>query len=368
MTNRAILSLASVCLLSACATATRFNDAMEGAVKTTKSAGDVIDAAEKDLIRAHAIGAVEYTLGVGVTLEDLTCRPRPGVSATAESLKVFSDATDLVAKVAKKPDDTTYAGYIAKLKADREAAKAPQGAEEAMQLKAKEAEAAVRRCSETFQADTSAEPKLGPAKSVGTTDANALAIIGALDKVFKTLLSAIEAAERDAAVKATVEAVIPPMEEARDRLKKKYDGGDYGPVVRFNAAPAEIVEMNRTVLGGAITLERWYVARKINVLWVRLETSCRSDKAKKAKTEGMDCLADHAVRADVDALVEAIYAYRGLAPLDSKKILEKLDKSIVDAKNSKAVKTADLLEGIATVAGSLSDISDAWEKYKKAKE
>lgn len=362
--------LAAALSLGGCATSSNFADAMEGGVKSTKNASQIVDNAQRDFIHAQALGAVDRGGAPEPTIEILTCYPVAGLSAAGSNLAVFSDGTDLVAKVAKKPDDITYGGYIAALKADRQAVKDANDGD-LLKVKGDAIKAAQRRCELALIEDLRADSQLKlPAAQL--RGANVIAVILGLDKVFKTLLSDIESAEREAAVRASVNAIIPRMEDAKKELASTYNAS-FGPVVQLaqgfppgvtkqvdKEEVTSIHDMNGTVLGATITMERWYVAHTIEAIHTQLAT-CRASK------KSLDCLADPQVRANLDAMTNAIATYRALAQVDSKKLLIKLENAIADARKASDTKLPGLLEAISTVANAFSDLADAVDKYKKAK-
>jgi hypothetical protein len=69
------------------------------------------------------------------------------VELTAKELGAYADAVNAVGKVAEKPKDATYAGYLAQFKKDREAIDAASKTpEEASEKDAKETAEAQARC------------------------------------------------------------------------------------------------------------------------------------------------------------------------------------------------------------------------------
>ncbi len=363
-----------VTMCAGCATADKFSHSLEGAVKTAQGSSTAVEVAQRDIVRLQVLGVVNIAAAAGPfakplaeadLMEGVACTPLAGPDNVHAALGAFSDSTDLVAKVAKKPDDTSFAGLLAQIKADQLAIK---NASKVQSKTAAEDEASAdMRCRVALRTDL-ASKDIASIQIGNAHAADPFTIVTTVVGVATSIATQIEALKRDEAVKKTVEAVIPVLESARDALAQPITA-KFGPIVTLSPpdtkvdAEKSIIDnlkaMNSTALGATVTLDRWYEARQIQVLWQDL-------RANTPVCPQMVCLADPRARTNLDALVEAIYAYRGLAAVNSDATLKTLTTAIDNAKNSASTSAAEVLDSLGTVAGALSDVSDAVEKAKTA--
>jgi len=360
-----MIALACATAFSGCATQGNYKRATANIDTNIKNLTQVTDDAAKDALRATVIGATNAV----PDKQSIVCVGQRGPHSTSIALEVFPDAIEAVLKVGEKIDDTSYAGYLRQLKKYQAAINA------AKQSKNKNPDGSVKpsdnidqkafdRCTSLFKDDNSV-PQLTGIPADEEKGMTALAAIPLVDAIAKAVLGAVDKLKQGQAVKVTVDATIPPMEEAYAYLNSE-PKSDFGPAVTYppnlkedkkNEHPA--LEMNRSILGKTITIRRWFAAKRASVLFDKLG-ECRKEKK-------LNCLSEASTRRDIDDFVEAVYTFRVLAAIDVPDVLEKLDASIKTAKNSTKPTAADALDALVEIADALGGITDAYGKYESAK-
>ena len=354
-----VITVLGCLFVSACSTTTDFTRALDDPVKTSTQAATLADAADKDVLKATAVGWVDGKLP---EMPELVCKPWAGPSAASNDLAVFGDALDTVKRVGEKPDDTSYAGYLRQFRENADNLVAAKAFEQIQQVARGKSVAAQNRCLALFNADVSARP---PLKSKPAPKGAALpaifGIVVALDGLVKTVLAQAENIQRQAAVRATIQNLIPQMSAAKKELAGAPTAA-FGPLVQFpQSASPEALAMNESVLGAAITVHRWFVAQTIDAEWMELK-ACRDAR-------GVACFGQRSIQATIDDLASNVDLYRSLARIDADKILKDLGSAIDGAQKSLDSRNpASWLDALVALSDALTSISDANATFKKAKE
>lgn len=343
--------------LAGCGTSASFTRAMGEPVKAIANAAALADDAEQNVLKAIAAGLAPPPFA----LDDLVCRPGgPGPGNVRSQLQAFGDALDTVRKVGEKPDETSYSGYIRKFRENAAAGQQPTDpAAEQAEARKKESER-LARCKALFSADTAAGTQLRPLDGEGALPIFFTRLLG-LDQLVKAFLGQAEALSREAAVKRTIQVLLPGLKEAATQLKT-VPTTTYGPLVRYAAGSApEAESMNGTVLGATVNVRRWYVAQQARTQWDYL-SRCRAVADKT-------CFGDPAVQAAANGFASSVYSYRSLAKVDSVKVQTSVDAAVVAAERSLEVKgAAAWIDGLIGIADALSALDDAYGKYDKSKD
>lgn len=331
---------------------------MEEPVKASAKAAAIADAAEQDVLRAYSVGMVADKV---LNFSEVVCKAWDGPSATQANLSVFSDVLDTVQKVAEKPSDTSYSGYIKKFR-ENAANAAPKDIKAEQDEADKKAKASQLRCAGLYEADVAAGTTLASSEAPPNAAMPLFftRILG-LDQLVKAILSQAEAAQREAAVRKTIEYVLPQLEAASKDLRAEPTAA-FGPRVRYKPGEAnEATQMNTTALGATITIRRWFLAQQIQEQW-RYLRACQERK-------GQGCLGDPAVQSAMNSLVLNVRAYRSLAKADSTRVLTALDAAIEASHASlqPSKSPSSWIDALVTIGDAVSSLSDAWDKYEKSK-
>lgn len=116
--HRLLGGVAIAALLTGCATSKHFNNALTEPAKASTKAAEVVASAANDVLRANALGLVD-TPPADPT--ELVCATQEGLRAATSNLGQFGDALETVGKVAEKPDNVSFAGYIHQIRKNKEA-------------------------------------------------------------------------------------------------------------------------------------------------------------------------------------------------------------------------------------------------------
>lgn len=353
------LLLAAV-LASSCGTAGNFTRGMEEPVAVLKKAAAIAEDADNDILRSYAIGLLEDGF-VGSPDAEVICKPWAGPATAKKDLGVFTDSVETAKKVGEAPSDTTYSGYVRKFRENAAAAK-PKNYEAEQAEAAKKAAAALTQCKKLFAADTAGGVTLKsvPAGPQSATPALIGRILG-LDALIKGALAQAEAAQRAVAVRKTVEYLIPQMEKAQTELALDA-GTSFGPMVIYPAGTnADVLAMNRTVLGATVTLRRWHVARHIQEQWKYLE-ECRNKK-------GAGCMGDPLKRMAAESFATNVKAYRGLSAVEPAKVATSLQAAITAARDSlKTDGITGVIDALVSFGDAVESLGEAYGKYDKSKD
>lgn len=355
-----------IALLSACGTAANFTRGMEEPVAVLKKASGIAEEAEADILKSYAIGILnEPVVSPGEAADALksvvVCRPWMGPSTVVKNLTVFTDSVDTVKKVGEAPADTSYRGYIRKFR-ENAAAAAPVDAVKEQADADTKAEKAAASCASLFLTDAADGSTL---RSFTAPGQGALPVligkILALDGLIKGVLAQAEAAQREAAVRRTVEYLIPQLSAASDALKSPVSPS-FGPVVNYGpGAASAAVDMNKSVLGATITIRRWHVAKQLKEQWAYLKP-CRD-------TKPFACLADPLQQQVVTSFATNVRVYRSLSAVDPRTVEKSLQASIEAAKGSlKSGGIAGVIDALIGFSDSVKGLSDAYDAYDKSKD
>jgi hypothetical protein len=355
--------LACLALLGGCATAKNFNNALAEPVATSSKAAEVVASAAADVLRANAFGLVESPPANPI---ELVCATQEGLRGTTINLRQFSEALEAVDKVASKPDDTSFSGYISQIRKNQEAIAAAGGAPNAeQQIAAKKRVAEYNRCKALFSADWNANPRLSADSAMqlhGMTPT--LGIILAFRDLALTLLKYGEAAQREEAIKATVASLVPQLDEAVKRLAAPLDPAAFGShVVYASSASPLALEMNKSNLGASLSIQRWMTAMQIRGSWENL-AACR--KAQSPAT----CMGNADARANAADFAVQIASYRNLAKINDQSVLEALGGAVKKARKASDGKAslAEIMDALFGIGDAVADIADKADAIKKAKD
>lgn len=356
----------AVMTLAGCGSTANFTKGMEEPVKALNSAATLAQDAERDVLKSIATGISprlwdEKEVAEKDELPFMVCRAAgSGPQDVRGDLQIFADGLETVKEVGAKPDDTSYAGYVHKLRQNAAAGKDtndPDPKEVARKLKAKEDER-LGRCLALFPVDVANTTRLVKPGGAGATPMLIARLLGA-DQLIKQILATGEALTREAAVRSTIAQLKKEFGDAAKRLKVT-PPNNYGPYVNYAAGTAPLAESyNATVLGAAINIRRWYVAQQAAQQWQYLQT-CRDAGRKGARA----CFGDPAVQAAANGFADAVYNYRRLAEVQPAKVHAAVDEAVKVASENQASKgIAQLIDGLIGIADSLKELDDAVDTY-----
>lgn len=359
-----ISGLASLTLLMGCTTTKNFNNALTEPAVISAKAAEVVAAAASDVLRANVLGLVESSPESPI---ELVCATQEGLRSTTINLRQFSEALEAVGKVAAKPDNVSFTGYISQIRKNKEAIETSGGAPNIeQQLAAKSRVDEYNRCKILFAADWSASPKLSSDGSMqvhGFTPT--LGVILAFRDVALALLKYGEAAQREQAIKATVAVLLPQLEQSVQKLAAPVDANTFGSRVVYATitpgAPALAQEMNKTNLGASVSIQRWMTAMRIKANWNALGP-CRMGQPMNA------CLGNADARANAEDFTAQISNYRNLAKINDQKILKALGDAVRKARaaSDQQASLSDIFDALFTIGDAVSDIADKVDAAKQA--
>lgn len=343
-------------LLAACSTTVSITRGMAAPVESLRRSAAIARDADHDMLEAYFIGQIDEP----ATLVGIVCVPWSGPERASADLELFSRSLDAVRLAGDPGGDPGYGGLERKL-AKNKAAPSSLSIATAREQAAAAMERQQQRCQRLFAADASADPSL---KSLDTGPAaliTALSPLLAIDNLIKKIANDIEVMQREAAARATVQALIPSLKEASRSLRAAPTAA-FGPMVRYAPAWAgsDAVAMNGSNVGATINVRRWFLARQILALSTYL-APCR-------RRERSDCLADPALRSAARELSHAVRVYRAVAKVDAVAITRALDNAILAAQDSlDTLKSpADVLDALITLSSATTDLSAAYDRYERS--
>ncbi len=347
-----LIAAGAVLLTAGCATTSEFSREMADPILALNGAASLAGDATDDVLQAAALGRAKPAM----PLENLVCQPARGPAEVQAELTEFSDAFDLVAKVGAAPTDTTYAGYIRQLRlnAANAAANPDLGDDDDT---AKKRIAAQTHCMSAFREDVAVR-ELDTLRESPRPDVTVLAAIVAIDQVMKGVLGQVEAAQREEAVRKTLNKLLPLLKGASTRLRKAPDG-NFGPHVAYPAG-TDSAGLNKTRLGAMVAVRRWSVASRIDARWKALD-ACRSSGDPK-------CMGDAGTQATLAGLVADARTYRSLAAVDPGQVMDALDAAIQAANDALAAdkKPTSWLDALVGVGDAVSGLAAPFATVKGA--
>ncbi len=147
--------LALAVLLGGCAADAPTPDLTSASTAATNAAA-VAHSVESEVVEARLLDLVEKeSIAPSPKVPPaLVCLPSPSVELTAKELGAYADAINAVGKVAAKPKDATYSGYLQQFKKNREASEAAaKTPEEESEKDLKQTQEAQARCASALSAD-----------------------------------------------------------------------------------------------------------------------------------------------------------------------------------------------------------------------
>jgi len=350
MYSRSFYIIISCISIAGCGSAGNFSRALDEPVKMANGASAIAALAENNRIKAIALGSPTANLA------EVVCNTSSGPLAAESNLSVFGDALDTVKKVAEKPDDTSYAGYLRSFRKNASNINSePESIETTRQkMRAKQAKL-YQRCISQFNQDIAASNLYTPAIKGGSSAA--VATFLSLDKLVKLTLKNIEEAQREKAVRSTITEILPQLRDAYKQLSIKDDQA-FGLRVKYQQGD----KMDHTSLGEVVNIRRWYVAKEISGIWQELN-GCRVSSQ-------LGCLNNHETRAGVNDFAESVISYRSLSSVDSEKVLTALDQSIkkIEELDQGKATLADVVDGLVALADAVSGLDGAYKDYDKSKD
>jgi hypothetical protein len=332
-------------VVAGCATTTTAPD-LTGAATQATNAATIAHQVNKDLLSARLMKMVTgEVLVISQTVPTaLVCLPSsPSVELTGKELGAYADAINAIAKVAAKPTDVSYAGYLQQFRKDQSAidtASKDTNTESEKDLQqTKDAQA---RCSALLTADLKAELH-GPAPRPGQFAVTAIpAVVASIDGLIKSVLSAKELAKRDEAVRKSTAHMVTVLRDVTAKLQESPGPYDY---VLANAP--------NTRLGNTLSIHRWMAARRLQSDWehvVQAQTVTGSGNAWEV----------------TDRFVADADSYVSLSAIDSDKLLTQLTGAIDKANDASGkASLAELFDSLSEIGSALSGINDKYSAFRK---
>jgi hypothetical protein len=354
----ALVAAMGVLSLSACTSVATLDTALQKPAAAAKSASEVAALSEQDVLKSIAIGAAVYD--GELDLANIICYPAIGPDVVVSNLATFSDSLAAVDAVGAKPKDASLAAALARIRDDDKSGAKDYEAERTVAVKQRDRERA--RCTAVFGSDSDASTHLlvPPAGGGGGAALAASATFAALDSLAASLAGAVEELKRDEAVKATVRHLLPGLQAAVSSLQAPRTSG-FGVQVIYATPESAAETMNRTTLGAAISLRRWWVAKAIKARWTEL-SPCRSSRLARR------CIDDAHMQSIADDLSAAVLQYRALALIDADKVIASLQTGVSDAQKAVDAKTSkDLMDSLSEMGSAVGSIDKSYQAYAKSR-
>jgi hypothetical protein len=335
----ALLSLVSACVSTTVppnlnAAATKASDA---ALLAHGVAGEILEARLLGMVDNESIAPSKSVPPA------LVCKSSPSIELTAKELGAYADAINIVGKVAEKPKDLTYSGYLQQFKKNREAitATAKDPGEESEKDKQDTIDAQ-NRCMTLLSSDLD-KHLLGPRVTGNGLLISALpAAIASIDGMVKAVLAVIDQAQRDMAVRKSAEHMVVVLKDATAKLSESPGTGDY-------TLPGE----SDTRLGNTLAIHRWFAAQRLQEDWDRLHRN-KQDKETWLAWEAAD---KFVVDAD---------AYAKLSANDPDKLLKQLQSALDQASTINDKTSLDeIFDSLGNMASALSGVNDKYKAFRK---
>ncbi|MBB3639657.1 MULTISPECIES: hypothetical protein [Variovorax] len=335
---------------------------MDDPIKMVGKASSIAGDATSTVIALQAIGVSSDVLVTPVST--LACEyPNTGTAAAVRTLSVYSNGLEIVQDIGSAPEDKSYAGYIRQFKKNNEAltSKAKTDVQRQAEVHALLARQQAR-CVAMLAADLNASTTFHSLP--GITGGATPAIVGtliSLDKLAKTLLEQAERLQREAAVRKTLDDLTPQFESAT-RVLAAEPNTFFGPLVVYDPSmDNEATRMNKSVLGAALTIDRWMTAKVMVQQW-RALAPCRVTVEL-----GTQCLGDAQRLAVANAFAANARKYQALSQLDAERLLNGISKATDAAKSASRLDgVGGFLDALMGLAGALSDVDAAYVATQKA--
>jgi hypothetical protein len=185
-------------ILSACASTTVPPNLNAAATKASDTAL-LVHGVEGEILEARLLGLVDNeSIAPSKSVPPaLVCKSSASIELTAKELGAYADAINIVGKVAEKPKDTSYSGYLQQFKKDHEAVTAAgKSPEEESEKDKQETIDAQNRCMTLLSSDLDKHLS-GPKITGSALLISALpSVVASIDGMAKSLLAVIEQAPR----------------------------------------------------------------------------------------------------------------------------------------------------------------------------
>jgi hypothetical protein len=336
--------LALAVLLAGCAADAQKPDLTAASTAATNAAA-VAHNVESEIREARLLDLVEKeTLAPSPKVPPaLVCVSSPSAELTAKELGAYADAINAVAKVAAKPKDASYAGYLQQFKKNREAIEAAaKTPEEASEKDLKQTQEAQARCSSALISDLQ-EHLLGPQIEGNRFVITALpAAVADINGMILGLLSVTEQAQRAVAVRKAAKHMIITLQAATQKLSDPPEDTDY----RLKGESSSRLE-------NTLAIHRWFAAQRLQGDWDALHAA-QAQKNKAGAWEAADRFA-----ADAQSYVK-------LSANDPQKLLKDLQKAVDDAARlDDKTSVEEIVESLANIGTALAGVDDKYKAFRK---
>jgi hypothetical protein len=344
MIPRVTTSVASMLLIAGCAATSAAPNLNAAAAKATDAAV-VVHRVQGEILEARLLGLVEQEslMPSKWVPAALACRAPPSVELTAKELGAYADAINTVGKVAAKPKDVSYGGYLQQFKKNRAAeSAAAETPEEESAKDRQETLAREQRCMTLLSQDVQAR-LTGPGVAGANLAIAALpAALASIDGLIRAVLGVIEQAQRDVAVRKAAQHMVVVLKQATAKLSEPPDSADY-----------RLAGESTSRLGNALAIHRWFAAQRLQADWDRLHDVNR-EKQTWLLWEA------------ADRFVADAQSYETLSANDPDKLLQQLraaleQASIIDDKTT----IGAIFDTLGNMAAALAGVDDGYRKFRK---
>jgi hypothetical protein len=342
---RCVPALMALMFLACACVSTTIPPNLNAAATKASNTALLVHGVEGEILEARLLGLVDHeSIAPSKSVPPaLVCKSSPSIELAAKELGAYADAINLVGKVAEKPKDSTYSGYLQQFKKNHEAiTAASKNADEESDKDKQETLDAQNRCLTLLSSDLG-KHLMGPRVAGNELAISALsAVVASVDGMAKAVLAFIEQAQRDAAVRKSAEHMVAVLKDATAKLSEPPGAGDY-------TLPGEA----DTRLGNTLAIHRWFAAQRLQEDWDRLQR-IKQDKATWLAGEAADKFV-------VDAA-----AYVTLSANDPDKLLKQLH-SALDQASTINDKTSlnEIFDSLSNMASALSGVDDKYKAFRK---
>jgi hypothetical protein len=336
--------LALAVLLAGCAADAPKPDLTPAATAATNAAA-VAHNVESEILEARLLDLVEKeSLAPSSKVPPaLVCVPSPSAELTAKELGAYADAINAVAKVAAKPKDASYAGYLQQFKKNREALEAAaKTPEEESEKDLKQTQEARSQCTSALISDVQ-KHLLGPEIAGDRFVITALsAAVADINGMILGLLSVAEQAQRAVAVRKAAQHMIITLQAATKLLSEPPENTDY----RLEGESSSRLE-------NTLAIHRWFAAQRLQGDWDALHAA-QAQKSKAGVWEAADRFATDAQN------------YVKFSAVDPQKLLKDLQKAVDDAARiDDKTSVEEIVESLANIGTALAGVDDKYKAFRK---
>jgi hypothetical protein len=344
MFHRIPALLAPLLIVCGCASTTVAPNLNAAAAKATDTAA-VVHGIAGEVLEARLLGLIENeSIAPSKRVPPtLVCKPSPSIELAAKELGAYADAINTVGKVAGKPKDVSYGGYLQQFKQNHEAiAAASKSTEEESDKDRQETIDAQTRCMALLSSDVDKHLSGPRLQGNGLVESALPAVLAGIDGLAKSVLALIEQAQRDVAVRKSAQHMVAILRQATAKLGESPGTSDY-------TLPGE----SATRLGNALAIHRWFAAQRLQTDWDRLH------QVNQEKETWLAWEAAERFAADAGVYVK-------LSANDPDKLLKQLQAALdragaIDDKTS----VAEIFDSLSNMASALSGVDDKYKAFRK---